>query len=247
MANSDRIERFSKVRSLLDYPYPQKPAPHQILEAMLMAEQALILRLTNTRQPWHLVSYDLATVADQESYTITQPISAYQNSGKVHYVIRATGNSDAPYLSIPYDDFSDRDFGNMPAAGEVNASLSVPEKISFYRANVQDQTIKAVISPVPQEVLNYTIWFFVGNLDRSHALIASGGPILELSDYLDLNAARNVLDLCEWRDDPQYNDMKYKKRMAAISGQISMLEPVVDEYIKSMNGPKTFDMDYWND
>lgn len=247
MSNSDRIERFSKIRGLLDYPDPQKPSPHQFLNQMLMTEQTFNLRLTNSRKSWNLISTTITTVAGTDVYAITQPVSLYQNSGKVHFVVRSTGNSDVPYLPIPYDDFSDRPYGIMPSTGQINAALAVPEKIAFYRANMQNQTINAVLSPMPQEVLTYTVWFFVGHMDRAQALLAGKGPLTELSDYLDLKTSRDLLDLCEWREDPNYNAMKMKNRMATILGQLAELEPIVDEYIKSINGPKTFEMDYWND
>ena len=244
MANQDRIERYSKVRTWLDGPYNQKPSPHQILNQMLTVEQTLNLRLTNTRTPWNLISLTLTTVADQSVYEIDQPVALYQNSGKVHFVIRSTGNAELPQLPVPFDDFSSMNYGEMPQSGDVNRSLSVPEKISFYRTDMQDQVFKAVIQPVPQEVLTYTIYFFTGSLDRSQALMSSTGPVTELSDYLDLKAALALLPYSESRDDDQFNISNRQSLATGIGMQIAELEPIVEKYIKDLNAPRSFDMDH---
>lgn len=245
--NQDRIERYSKVRSWLDGPYAQKPSPHQILNQMLKDEQTLNLRLTQTRTPWNLISYTLTTVSGQSTYEIEQPVAAYQNSGKVHFVVRSTGNAELPSLPVPFDDFSSQNYGQMPGDGEVNRNFTTPERISFYRQNMQDQVVNAVIQPVPQEVLTYTIWFFTGSLDRSQALMTKVGPVTELTDYLDLKTALALLSYSEWRDDDAFNDRKRQTLGASLGLQIAELEPIVDKYIKDLNAPRSFDMDHWNE
>jgi hypothetical protein len=253
MADLDRIERFSKIRTKLGFPKPQKPSPHTILTQMLIDEQALNLRLTNTQQPWSLISKTLATVAGTSEYTIDQPVSSYQNSGKVHYVIRSTGDADLPYLSVPFDDFSELNYGKMPTTGEVNANFIVPEKLSFYRANAQNQTQIAVIQPTPQEVLTYTIWYFVGSLDRSRALMSSVGPVSELSDWLDLKSMMALLPDSEWTDDVDMNERERKNRAVGFLFQLdgsngnNGLNTIVDKYLSNINAPKSFDLDFWDE
>ena len=247
MAANDRTERFSKIRTWLDGSFSNKPSPHTILNQMLTVEQSFILRLTNTRATWHLIDYTLTTEEDVDTYEIEQPAAAYQNSGKVHFVLRSTDNEQIPSLPVPFDDFSTPHSGQMPAAGQVNPALYVPERISFYRTNIQNQAIKAVISPTPQEVLTYTIWFFAGSLDRDRALMANTGPITELSDYLDLKTVFALLPYAEWRDDDQFNENKRRSLGTVIGAQIAELEPIVDTYIKDLNAPKSFDMNNWNE
>lgn len=247
MTSNSRIEEFSKIGAELDYPYSQHPSPHQRLNALLKVEQTLNLRITNTRKPFNLISVDIPTISGTSTYAITQPVSSYQNSGKAYYVIRTTGNTDVPYLSIPFVDFSELNYGKMPPSGEVNSALLVPEKVAFYRTGVQNQTIQLVISPTPQEVLTYTVWFTTGSLDRSEALMSGVGIMPELSDYKVLKAAFSILDISEWRDDEDFNNNKRKARGAIIGAQIAELEPIVDKYLSSINVPQTFDMDYWND
>lgn len=243
----NRIERFSKIRTWLDGAYAQKPSPHQILNQMLVVEQVLNLRLLLTEKPWTLISSVITTVAGQSTYEIVQPVSGHQNSGKVHFIVRSTGNNDLPSLPVPFDDFCSLNYGKMPPAGEVNAGLIVPEKVSFYRTDMQDQKINAVIEPVPQEVLTYTVWFFAGALDRSDALMTSTAAIIELADYLDLKTAFTLLPYSEWRDDDVFNDTKRKSLGQALAAQIAELEPIVAEYISNINSPETFDMDHWDE
>jgi len=214
---------------------------------MLVTEQSLNLRLLVTGKPWNLISVTITTVAGQSVYPITQPVSGNQNSGKVHFIVRSTGNADLPSLPVPFDDFSGLNYGKMPPSGIVNNALAVPEKVSFYRTDMQNQTINAVIEPVPQEVLTYTVWFFAGALDRSAALMTASAAIVELADYLDLKTTFTLLPYAEWRDDDIFNSEKRKSLGSVLSAQIADLEPTVMEYISNINSPETFDMDHWNE
>lgn len=247
MANQDRIERFSKIKTWLGPTFEQRPSPHSILNQMATDEQALILRLTNTGQPWALVSKTLTTVAEQSEYAISQPVSASQNVGKVYYVIRSTGDENLPYVSVPYDDYSELNYGRMPAESDINASFSVPEKISFYRLNAQDQTQYAAIQPTPQDVMTYTIWYLVASIDRSEMAMASVGPVAELSDWLDLQSAAALLADAQWSKDRDINKDERETRGAGIKFQLEKWEPIVSKYIRNINAPKTFDIGYWND
>ena len=243
----DRIQRYSKIRTWLGRPKAQKPSPHDILNQMLTDEQALNLRLTNTGKPWSLVSQNIVTVAGTSTYSITQPVTANQSAGKVHFVVRATDDVNLPYVAIPYDDFNQLDYGKMPTG--VNANLAVPEKISFYRTNMQDQTIKAVIQPVPQEVLTYTVWFFTGDLDRLYAAMSSSAAINELSDWLDLNSTMALLPYSEWNEYKRGEEtmMRQKTLAAGLMFQLEKLNPTVDTFISSMNAETSFQLGYWND
>jgi hypothetical protein len=243
----DRTERYSKIRTLLGFPMVQHPSPHSIFNQMLITQQTMNLRLTNTGRPWNIISKELATVADTSTYEIEQPVALYQNSGKVHFVIRTTGDTNLPYIEIPFDDFSDQRYGQMPPNGIVNSSLMAPEKITFYRTNIQDQIINAVITPTPQEVLTYTIWFFVGALDRSHALTTNVPGLPELADYEDIQTAALLLADSRWKQDDKYNAAERINRSASLAAQMAILEPIVDQYIKDINSPKSFDMGHWND
>ena len=245
MAVQNRIERYSKIRAGLDYPYSQKPNPSQILNAMLMQEQAMLLKISNISLPVSLISKTLATVSGTNTYTIEQPVSSYQNSGKPYFVVRATGNADTPYLPVPFNDFSEQEYGKLPS-GQVNAALSVPESISFYRTSGQNQVITAVIQPTPQEILSYTIWFFTGEVDRAQTLMTGQGPMTELSDYMDLKAMFALLPVSEWRDDDDFNRQRRTELGVGIGLQVAELQPTVDMYMKTLLEPETFEMGHWN-
>lgn len=240
--NNDRIERFSRIRGWLGYPYAQKPNPHQILSHMLVTEQTLNLRLSVTGKPWNLISKTITTTVGTPSYEIEQPVADYQNSGKVHFVVRATERDELPFLPVPFDDFSEQNYGEMQAG--VNSALIVPEKISFYRANIQNQVINAVLQPVPQEALAYTIYFLAGYLDRSQALMNGTGPIMELADLCDMKTAVSLLPYADWSDVPEANAGKRKEIAATLMLQIAELEPLAEKYLSQLNGPKTFSMDH---
>lgn len=247
MTAYDRQERFANIRAGLDYPLAQRPSPDQILREMLFAEQMLTLRLANSRKPWSLVSYELVTTEGTRTYSITQPIEAFQSSGKVHVVVRATENTDLPFLEIPFNDFTGQDYGNMPPSGQVNNALMVPESIAFYRTSIQSQTIKAIVNPTPQEALTYTIYFLVGSLDRSRAELTDTGPLVELSDYIDNQAMLSLIDRCEWRDDDVFNDRKRASTAARITAKLASLEGIVEKYISNINAPASFTMGAWNE
>lgn len=261
MTAFDRTERYSRIKSRLGPVFEQSPSPHQIFDQMLTDEQALLLRLTNTGKPWALISYTLTTVAGQSEYALTEPVSNYQQSGKVHYVVRATGDANLPYVDVPFDDYSELNYGKMPLIGNAGAGgnviyegsvYPVTEKVSVYRKDAQDQTKYLVIQPVPQEVLTYTVYFFPAALDKAHALATQTGAPIELNEYLALKSTAALLPNAMWSDDRSINDDERRNRSAGITSELGNVETpgtwehIVAQYIQSINAPKTFDMDLWN-
>lgn len=247
MANRDRIERFTSIKTRLGPTFEQRPSPHDILHQQLVDEQALLLRITNIGQPWSLISKTLTTVAGQSEYEITQPVSASQDSGKVHYVIRTTDDENLPYLSVPFADISQAEYGKLPSEADINSNWLVPERISFYRRDSAAQTQYAVIHPTPQDVMTYTIWYFVGAPDRTAIDMASAGPIAELSDWLDLQTTLALLPGAKWSEDREINNDERKNRERGLDRQLARWEPVVNTYLQNVNGGQSFDIGYWND
>lgn len=248
MAVHDRTERFAKIRARLGDPLPQSPSPDTQVHQMLKDEQELNLRLTNTGQAWGLMTSAFNSVAGTTEYDLT-PDSKSQEPGKVYLVIRTTNDENMPYVAVPFDDYNNMDYGKMPSG--VNEALTVPEKISFYRTDFQSQVRKAVLHPTPVEALAYTIYQFIGSLDRSKASMNAVGPVTELADWLDLKSARALLSRCEWRaGDDLYNAGQYKKYQESIDWELGDVERpgslayIVHDYIKQLNGARSFDMDY---
>lgn len=245
MAVSDRIERFTKISEWLDNPLGQFPDPHKVLNQMLVCEHQLNLKLTNTRQPWNLISYALATVSGQSEYPITQPVQNSNRSGKVFFVVRATTDENLPFLYIPFNDYSDITHGLLQTS--INARLSVEEKITFYRTGTQDQSIIAVISPTPQEVLNYTISFYSGYLDRTGAGMTQMALMPELHDYLDLQAAISLLPYAKWGGFSMQENMERRRELqSTLIMQYTEAKIIAEEYIDQINSPKSETMDFWN-
>lgn len=243
MASNDRTERYTNIINLLDEPFEQAPNPHKILHRMLMSERKLNLMLTNEDKPWNLLApVTLPSVIGQTEYTIAEPASANQNSGKLYMVLRSTADSQMPYISVPFDDFNDLDYGVMPPS--VNASFWAPEKVSVYRQDSQNQTRKVVITPTPTEVLSYQLWFYPATLDRAFALMTGTAAIEEASDWLDLDTAISLLPVCRWTDDKKENQAQAQFIGAGLTRDFQMVDKIITEYIKQINGAKSFDLDY---
>ncbi len=227
----------------------QKPNPHQILGQMLIEEQTMLNRLTQTRQAWNLTApYILNTIAGQSEYTIAQPVGTHVDGGKVYFVVRATGEAENPYIPVEYDDYSEQNYGKMMSPANSVNRFRAEELISFYRAGAQDQSIKAVIQPAPQEILRYEITFYTGALVRDLAAMDKAAALPELADYLDVKSSLALLPYCFWKGfSIAENREKRKDLSAGLLFQFSEIKPVAENYILQINSPTSFDMDYWND
>lgn len=241
-----RIESYSNIRALLDFPDEQSPSPHQILNQMLTDEQKLNLKLTNTRQAWNLVPATITTVKGQSEYPIASPLAGGNTSaGKVYFVVRATGKPDSPYLPIAFDDYSELDYGKMP--DNPNDNLSAGEKVSFYRTGFNDPQLRAVIQPAPQGVLTYQISFYGGGFDKLYAAMNASGILAELTFYRDLQTAIALSPYAKWGNDVNFNTMRRKELRDGLMYQFSGIEKDVEEYIDQINSPVTGEMGYWNE
>lgn len=241
-----RDERFERIRSDLLDPKPQRPGPELIISKMFQVEQTLNLRLANTGQPWALVSHSFSSVIGQTEYEIPTPVSGAIRAGKIYSAFRSTGNDRLPFVAIETEDFSQQTFGKMPL--QVNDFGFAPEKISVYRSDLDNQKLKIVLQPTPTEVLNYTLYFHAGALDRAEALMTDEHSLPELMDYLDLKTELILLPACEWQGfSPDLNFARRKELRESLLLQIADLEPIVDQYIDQIAGPQTFEMGHWND
>jgi hypothetical protein len=240
--NGSRFERFTKIRSWLDNPYPQRPSPHQILNQMLTDEAALNLRLTNTSRPWNLISTTFETEEGVSVYTVEQPVSAYQSSGKIHFVVRdEEEDSEAPTIPVYFDEAM---IGEDPPPADP---AYINNRLIIYREGAQHQTIKVKIFPEPDdEVLTYQIFFHAGALDREQALMNYAGPMPELADWLDLRSSMALLPYSRWSDDEALNTVKRGQIKESLLFQITHLDDIVETYLKP-SAPNTFEMPFWNE
>lgn len=250
-----RLDRFAKIRRWLDSPMEQSPNPDKILSQMFTEEQAFLNRLTNTGQPWSLTSVTLRARSGKSEYTLE---GVDENLGKVYFVVRETGNAEQPFLPIPHDDVNAQDYGRMMQG--ANNSLLVPEKISFYREYSANQELKAIIQPAPAENLTYKITFFSGEIDRFTARLTDSAFATELIDYVDLKTALALVPYSFWRIESgekevqhiTYNQMRRREIEKGLLMQLGneqmpgTLAAIVHTYIKQINSPVSFEMDYWN-
>lgn len=239
----DRLERFQNIRAGLGFPLENFPNTDQQLRAMVKAEQTLNLRLTNTRQPWGLLDVTVTTVVGTREYLIANPAAAYQTAGKTYFATRVTGNSEVSEVPVSFEDFSTATFDKLaPVAGTAFSS----ERISVYRTNLQNQTLKVIISPVPQEVLTYKLRFYPGALDRSRVTLAGTGQVIELTDYTDQCTMFELLRHCQWKG-LTFNENKDRRGeyRSDILLVLAQLETLVDEYIDQINSPVAESIGTW--
>jgi hypothetical protein len=243
----DRIERYSKIRRWLGRPLEQSPSPDEILNQMLVEEQLMMNRLTNTGQPWSLLSVNLYAQSGKSDYLIS---SLDGEPGKVYFVYRITNNENLPFISIEFDNFNEIQSGYIPSG--VNQRLTSPERISFYRKYGQTQEIRAVIQPVPRETLTYKVFFHTGQIDRLSATLDQPAILSEHSDFLDLKASLALLPYTCWRADTTVENQRYnsERRREIANGlvmQLSTHERVLDKYIENIDDPVSFEMGHWNE
>ena len=245
MSANQRLERYSKIRSLLDFPNEQSPNPHQILSQMLTSEQTLNLRLTNTHQAWNLMTSEFESVAGQSIYDLPPSGANHATPGKVYFVIRSDANNATPYLPVEYDEFSALYFDQQDLSERIGTLA--PERISFYRTAAQNQALKAILRPTPTGVFTYQITSYTGSLDRLYATMDGTAQVAELSDYLDLSSALVLLPYTKWSNDAAMNSDRRREIAAALNYQLERLESIVEEYIENLNQPAAARMGYWND
>lgn len=243
----NRIERYSRIRRWLGRPDEQSPSPDDILSQMLVDEQSLLNRLTNTGQPWSLIDFDFTSVAGKSEYDVS-PFDG--DPGKVYFVYRQTNHPDIPALPIEFEEFNQLPLGKLPT--NQNTLLSAYERISFYRLYGQEQQIKAVIKPTPVESNRYKVYFHTGQIDRSTASMSQSSILAEFSDYLDLKTAIALLPYTIWlpetnKENRVFNQERRKEIGAGLIFQLQSQERIFNDYIENINSSKSFDMDCWNE
>lgn len=251
-----RLERFSKIRRLLGRPIQQKPDADQILSQMLMDEQATLLKLANTGQGWNTTVFNLAVNAGQTDYPL---VWTRDEPGKVFFVTREPDSFLGYSVPVRFNDMNniDRDGGVVPVDfmnefGDGYFGIPSGGSISFVRRGVQGEEKYAVLNPAPTASATFKIYAFISSIDRYAAQLESSGVADELADYTDLNTTLALLPYAEWRRDDtveniNYNGNKRREIAAGIAVQLQRLTPIIDDYIRQINVPTTFEMPYWNE
>lgn len=243
----NRLQRYAKIRRLLNRPMEQKPDADQILSQMFMDEQAILLRLANTGQGWNVGDvYPLRVNPGQSEYRV--------DVGKVYFVtMRGGDNLNNFDLPIDFVDFNDSNAGGRHfVAGDgwhLDPQLvggGAGAGIKFFRRG--GESFASVNSNTSA---TYQIYSFASPVDRYAQSLEQSGVERELSDYTDLSSALALLAYTEWRPEDaaeniNYNSARRSEISKSLAMQISRLDPVIDRYIMQINEPASIEMPYWN-
>ncbi len=248
-----RLERYSKIRRLLGRPREQRPDADQILSQMLMDESTLLLKLANTGQPWNVSApVNVRVYPGKQEYRLgAEPGN---DVGKIYFVTYLNGaNRSGEEIPVVFTDFNDSGRGTIrnPAGDGVHIEpyFSPNSGISFVRRGGE---IFAHLNRSPASSGTYRIYSFAGTEDRYSATMDGNSAAAELVDYTDLNTALALLPYAEWRSDDAAENQNYNiNRQNSIGKglmmQLQRLEPLVEDFIMTLNQPTTFDMPYWNE
>lgn len=114
MAANDRDERFAKIRTLLDFPIEQRPAPHTILNTMLMVEQELQMWINVLNPDWQLSIYLPApnrSLTDMSTAAVLPEIADYLDVKSALFL-------------LPYSEWGEDENVNTAKRTSLAASLS---------------------------------------------------------------------------------------------------------------------------
>lgn len=239
-----RIQNIFRVRDLLSSPLPNAPSFHRLMAQLISEEMDVVNATNNTGIPWATATYQLNYSAGQTSYDIN-----VTNFGKILYVVKATTNPYIPYISVPFDDVSQQEYGTIynyyGSYGQAFAMPVTPERMSFYREGVLNAQYKCTIQPQPQESATYILTYLPGYIGVDDPL-SSATQMPEHAELVRLRAAMALLNYAEWGDDKAENRLKRADLMQGFGYQLERKEQLFKNYISSINRPRTVDVDNWN-
>jgi len=238
-----RIQTIFRIRDLLDNPLPNRPSFHSLMRQCISEEMDIVNATLNTGRPWATNTYELNYVAGQDSYDIN-----VSDFGKILYVVKATTNPWIPYISVPFDDVSQQDYGTIfnyyGSYGQAFALPETPEKMSFYREGVLNSQFKCTIQPQPQESATYILTYLPGYIGVDDPL-SSATQMPEHAELVRLRAAVALLNYSEWGDNKEENRQKRIDLMQGFMYQLERKEMLFRNYITAINSPRTQAIDDW--
>ncbi len=241
-----RLENLFRMRDLLDNPSAQKPSFHQLLRQEISEEMDVVNATNNSGKPWAVNEYQLNFNPNQSNYEIN-----VSDWGKVLFVVKVTGNPYIPYIPVPFDDISEQQYGSVLAYfygiyGQIFPNSETPEKMSFYRSGVLNAQYMVSIQPMPQQSWTYIIHYLPGYLGNDDPL-SSATQMPEHAELVRLRGALALLNYTEWGDDKDYNRTKRQDLAQGFSYQLQRKEDLFTKYIRSINVPRTVEVDNWSD
>jgi len=242
--SASRIQSLFRVRDLLDTPLPNKPSFHRLMEQQISEEMDVVNATNNTGIPWATATYQLNYSPGQDSYDIN-----VSNFGKILYVVKETTNPYIPYISVPFDDVSQQDYGTLfnyyGNYGQAFALPLTPEKMSFYREGTLNAQFKCTIQPQPQQSATYILTYLPGYLGTDDPL-SSATQMPGHGGVGRLRAAKALLNYAEWGDDKAENRLKRADLAQGFAYQLERKEMLFRNYITAINSPRAQIVDDWN-
>lgn len=239
-----RIQNLFRVRDLLDNPLPNKPSFHRLMTQLISEEMDVVNATNNTGIPWATATFQLNYSPGETSYDIN-----VSDFGKILYVVKATTNPWIPYISVPFNDISQQDYGTLfnyyGNYGQAFVLPQTPERMSFYREGVLNAQYKCTIQPQPQQSATYILTYLPGYIGTDDPL-SSATQMPEHAELVRLRAAMALLNYAEWGDDKAENRQKRADLMQGFAYQLERKERLFANYITSINRPRSVDIDSWN-
>jgi len=239
-----RTQNIFRIRDLLDNPLPNRPSFHRLMTQEISEEMDIVNATTNVAKPWATSTFQLNYTAGQDSYDIN-----VSDFGKILYVVKQTTNPYIPYISVPFDDVSQQDYGTIynyyGSYGQAFALPVTPEKMSFFREGVLNSQFKCTIQPQPQESATYILTYLSGYIGIGDPLSAAT-QMPEHAELVRLRAAMALLNYAEWGDDKAENREKRKDLAQGFAYQLERKEMLFRNYITAMTSKRTVEIDDWN-
>ena len=240
-----RVEQIFRTRDLLDNPLPNRPSFHQLLRQEISTEMDILNKTSNSSRPWALSVYQLNYIPNQDTYAIN-----VNDFGKVMYVERVQGDPWIRYVNVPFSDVHDLDYGTVWQYGSESFGVTpwiteTPERMSFYRDGVLNSQCMVRIQPEPQTSWTYLIHYMPGILSNDDPL-ASAVQLPEHATLAQLRNAASLLPYTSWSDNKDEDDKQRQRIGTGLQYQLSIKEPLFDEYVKSIAIPKPVFLEEWN-
>jgi hypothetical protein len=240
-----RTENLFRIRSLLDDPYPQRPALHQLLRQEISEEQDVLNAVNNTGKAWTTAEYDLVLSPTEDTYEISAT-----DFGKPIFVVRPTGNQYQPWISVPFTDVAELDYntiwnGYQSVYTGLFGQSSTPEKMAFYRTGAVNSQYMVKVQPMPSENHTYTITYLVGYMGNDDPLEAIAA-LPEHAGLIQIRAAMALLPYSAWYDDEDMNQAKRKDLAGAFMYQLERKEELFDIYIRGLAHGRIVQTDDWS-
>jgi hypothetical protein len=184
-------ENLALIRSLLDYPDPQKPTDVQLWELFGNQVNHHVSRLQNSGAPWAVMDIELTVSQGLEDYLITaadfgKPFLVYTEDASDPY---------RPRIEIPFSLIQNTDlFYSGPRQVYANND-NVPRAVvfTFYR---KPEGFYARVTPVPGGSATYRIWYEVAPTQQSSLGETPG--ITPFHHLIRIQTAIAAVPYCGW-------------------------------------------------